>query len=108
MPSAGRGPGIQPLRGKGLHFFIQARLVSSGFIFVHDAFGDHAVDQRQGICQRGAGCAGVSRSYGCVYALNIGAHHGSLTGILDASFFSLSGAFSSLCTISQGFLHLGR
>ncbi len=77
------------------------------FVFVHDAFADHFVDQRHGIRQRGTGSTGVFGRNGCIDAFDIRAHHGTLRRILGAPFFCLSGAFSRLCTVSQKVLQQG-
>jgi len=95
------------LRGECLDLFIEAGFVPRGFILVHDALGHHLVDKRYSLGQGRTGCFRVAGCDRRIYSLDVGAHHGTLAGVVAASFFCLSRAFSRLCTVSQGFLQLG-
>ena len=77
------------------------------FIFVHDAFADHFVDQRHGVGQRGSGSARIFGGNGGIDTFDVRAHHRTLRRVVAASFFCLSGAFARLCTVSQRVLQQG-
>jgi len=49
--------------------------MSSSFVFVHDAFRHHFIDQGHSLSERGACSGRVSRFYGRVNAFDVGAHH---------------------------------
>ena len=93
--------GDQNLLGKSFYFLMQTRLVSSSFIFMHDALGDHFVDQWHCLGKRSACGRGVFGHDGCIYSLDVGSDHGTLAGVLNASSFRLTRAFACLWTISQ-------
>ena len=97
---------VEASAAEGFDLGVQAGFVSSRLVLVHDAFADHTVDDGNGRGQGGCSFRLSTALDRSIDALNEDANHGSLAGILTASFFCLSRAFSSLCTISQEFLHL--
>ena len=76
---------ILGLRGLGrerLDALVQAGLLARCLIFMHDALVDHFVYDRHGSGECGSCSFSVVSFYGPVHALNVGAHHGSLAGVM--------------------------
>ena len=75
--------------------------MSSGLVFMHDAFVDHAIDHWNRGSQRGTGNCLITRHDGSIDTLDVGSNHRSLTGIVTSSFFGLSRALACLRAIRQ-------
>lgn len=89
-----------------MDLFAKSRFMPGRFVFVHDAFRYHPVEQGQRSIERGARSRCVLCDEGGIDALHVSAHHRALTCVLGASFLILSSAFSCLSAISQGILLL--
>jgi hypothetical protein len=78
---------------------IQAALMTSGLVFVDDAFVGNAIDDRNG--------SGVSSfsSFGIAFVdrgnnfLDVGAHHRAQAAVVQTSVFCLLGAFPRLFSV---------
>ena len=74
--------GLQGLGRERLDALVQAGLLARCLIFMHDALVDHFVYDRHGFGKGGCCSFSVVSFYGPVHALNVGAHHGSLAGVM--------------------------
>ena len=94
--AVGERSGLQRLDGS-----IEARLVPGSFVLVQDATVSHAIDDRhregEGLGRR---CV-IARLDGRNDALDVGAHHGALAGIMTATLLRLLRALACLRAVSQ-------
>ena len=77
----------EALGSKRFSTIVQASLLSGRLIFVHDALGDHFVYDRHRLRQRSPRSFAVVGFNSTVNPLDVGADHGSLTGVVRSALF---------------------
>jgi len=86
---------------KGFDLGVQAALMSSGLVFVDYAFISDTVDHWNSYRISGFGGVQIAALYGFYHVLNIGAHHGTQTGVVGSGFVILACALFRLGSIGH-------
>src|SRR5690606_21020272 len=87
---------LSGLAGQGFDFGIQAALMTSSLVLVNQAFVSDAIDHFNSIYISRLCSSKIAGFNGINYFLQIGTPHRAHAGVVLASFFVLTRAFSSL------------